>query len=373
MTPVVDPPLQDGSRTGAAMRIYVEDWQVEYGRPNLVAEDEETPEGSAKLVEDDERLARHQGHAPPPDGVSLAFVDGVRRAEALLILPDNGGGSGEQAHGMAGALAYGSVLINGVRRPEFGPCEVERLTIWGSSRSDATLPAGPGGWRWDSMSVDSTEIHAPLRALENIMINRERKLARELAESHRITLVDGTLRPMPDLPVPVVGYVKTHHRRLLDLGVHREVPLMEVGWRTSLFRVGTERLSAYVRIGAPSSMGSPWAGIIRIEMFLSLGVERAAAIADQLAGLLPRFAGVAHRDPRAPQNLQPVGALENHLRRLLGMPGLATRATRDAVASLAAPAPPPAQTVMPFTAGTAGAAADTAAETASERKRQAAG
>lgn len=319
------------------MSIYVEDWQVEYGRPNLVADDEDTPEGSAKLDEDGDRLMRHQGRPPPPERVSLACVDGVRRAEALLISPDS---AGEMAHGMAGALAYGSVLIDGEGRPVFGPCHLRRLTIWGSSRSDAALPEGPGGWRWESMSVDSTEIHAPLRALENEMIIGERRLARELAETHRITLVDGTLLPMPNEDVPVVGYVKTHHRRLLDLALHREVPLMDVGWRTSLFRLGKERFSTYVRIAAPSSMSSPWAGIIRIEMFQSLGMKQAAAIADQVAGLLPRFAGVAHRDPRAPQNLQPVGALENHLRRLMGVPGLATRAARDAVARLAARAAP---------------------------------
>lgn len=320
------------------MRIYVEDWQVEYGRPNLVADDDEdTPEGSAKLDEDGDRLVHHPGRPPLPDDVSLAYVDGVRRAEALLIAPDD---AGEQAHGMAGALAYGSVLIEGRGRPVFGPCQVERLTIWGSSRSDAALPEGPGGWRWESMSVDSTEIHAPLRALENRMIIGERRLARELAGPRRITLVDGTLRPMSNEKLRVVGYVKTHHRRLLDLAHHRRVPQMDVGWRTSLFRVGDERLSCYVRIAAQSSMGSPWAGIIRIEMFAALGLPEAADIADRVAGLLPRFAGVAHRDPRAPQNLQPVGALENHLRRLLGVPGLATRATRDAVARLAMPAAP---------------------------------
>ena len=49
---------------------------------------------------------------------------------------------------------------------------------------------------------------------------------------------------------------------------------------------------------------------------------------------VPRFAGVPHRDPRAPQNLQPIGALETHLRHLLGHPGLATRAVREAVAAL---------------------------------------
>jgi len=80
----------------------------------------------------------------------------------------------------------------------------------------------------------------------------------------------------------------------------------------------------------------PWAGIVRLEMPASAGLGTAAAQADVLAVALLRFAGVAHRDPRAPQNLQPVGALEKHLRALLGPSGLATRAIRESVAYLAA-------------------------------------
>lgn len=315
------------------MTMYIEEWRVEYGRPNLIDEDEEASEGSAVLWEDGDRLTWHRGRAP--ERVSLACVDGVRRAEALLGLAADD--SGEEARGIAGALAYGSVLIEDEERPVFGPCQVERLTIWGSSRSQA-LPEVPGGWRWQTKSIDSTEINAPMRELEKLMTIGERKLAKELCEKHRLTLVDGTLKPLSDQPLPMIGYIKTHHRRLLDPARHREVPSMEVGWRTSLFKLGDERFSAYVRIGATAAMGGPWAGIIRIEMFQSLGPDRAIEIADELAGILPRFAGVAHRDPRAPQNLQPVGALESHLRRLMGMPGLATRAARDSVARLAAPA-----------------------------------
>lgn len=318
------------------MRVYVEDWQVDYGRPNQVAGDEDNPEGSAVLKEDGDRLVRHPGRLPAPDAVSLACVDGVRRAEALLVLPDD---AGSESRGMAGALAYGSVLIEPGQRPAFGPCQVERLAIWGSSRS-AALPEVPGGWRWEPVSIDGTDIQDPLRALESRMTARERKLAEELAAKHRLTIVDGTLTPLSNRPLAMVGYIKTHHRRLLSEAHHREVPDMDVGWRTSLFALGQERYSAYVRIGATSTLGSPWSGIVRIEMFQALGMERARDLADQLAGLLPRFAGVPHRDPRAPQNLQPVGALERHLRRLLGVPGLATRAARDAVARLAGIAAP---------------------------------
>ena len=41
-------------------------------------------------------------------------------------------------------------------------------------------------------------------------------------------------------------------------------------------------------------------------------------MADASALTLPRFASAAHKDPRAPQNLYPIAALERELRRRLG-------------------------------------------------------
>ena len=66
----------------------------------------------------------------------------------------------------------------------------------------------------------------------------------------------------------------------------------------------------------------------------SAGLADTIAVVDRVSITVPRFAGVAHRDPRAPQNLQPVGALEKYLRHLLGDAGLAVRAVRQAVAVL---------------------------------------
>jgi hypothetical protein len=71
-----------------------------------------------------------------------------------------------------------------------------------------------------------------------------------------------------------------------------------------------------------------------LEIPQSPGLKAAVEVADRVAGAIPRFAGVAHRDPRAPQNLQPIGALETHLRHLLGHVGLATRAVHEAVHAL---------------------------------------
>jgi hypothetical protein len=56
------------------------------------------------------------------------------------------------------------------------------------------------------------------------------------------------------------------------------------------------------------------------------GVAEASELADRSARELPRFASDAARDPRAPQNLLPVGGLESRLKHLLGDPLVLRRA-----------------------------------------------
>ena len=73
-----------------------------------------------------------------------------------------------------------------------------------------------------------------------------------------------------------------------------------------------------------------WAGILRGEVARSVGVARAVELADRAASELPRFAGRAHRDPRAPQNLAPIGGLEARLKHRMGDRRLAVRAIRRA-------------------------------------------
>ena len=67
---------------------------------------------------------------------------------------------------------------------------------------------------------------------------------------------------------------------------------------------------------------------MRIEVPESQGLAAAQERADEVAATLPRFAGVAHKDPRAPQNLLPIGALERRLRHQLGPADRAARAVR---------------------------------------------
>lgn len=311
------------------MTVFVEDWGAAYGPAYLVTPDD-AGSATAELVEDGSELRAHDGSSPSAEDGALAFVDGVRRGEASLWQEDAGGRSGR---GVAGGHACGAVIV----RPgdaSFGERRVRRMIIWGSGMSGG-LPAVEGGWSWAVASVADAHPDAPLKELQNRMRQEEGRLAEALCAEGYLTIVDGPLNFVRSRDLPVVGYVKTHHRALLDPPHHRLVPTLEPGQRTSLFRLGDDRYSAYLRLAPVAATSSPWSGIVRIEVPQSAGLAAAISTADRIAGAVPRFAGVAHRDPRAPQNLQPIGALETHLGHLLGSAALATRAVREAVAVFA--------------------------------------
>jgi hypothetical protein len=313
------------------MQVFVEDWGASYGSPYLVLADDAGTDAAA-LAEDGPELRCHPGHRYQPADGPIAFVDGVRRGEASLWLEEPTTGVG--GRGVAGAHACGAVIADGTTSPVFGETRVRRLAIWGSGLR-ARLPDVAGGWSWESCSVADANPDAPLKDLQTRMRQEEGRLAEALCAEGYLTVVDGPLNFVRSRDLPVVGYVKTHYRALLDPDLHRRIPELRPAERTSLFRLGADRYSAYLRLAPIGATASPWTGIVRIEIPQSAGLADAVAVADRIAGTLPRFAGVAHRDPRAPQNLQPIGALETHLRHLLGHAGLATRAVRESVSQLA--------------------------------------
>jgi hypothetical protein len=73
--------------------------------------------------------------------------------------------------------------------------------------------------------------------------------------------------------------------------------------------------------------------VVRVEASADRTVVEASRLADLSAATLPRFASVPHKDPRAPQNLFPIGGLERELRRRLGDPAFVQRALRSAAAA----------------------------------------
>ena len=74
--------------------------------------------------------------------------------------------------------------------------------------------------------------------------------------------------------------------------------------------------------------GHSWTGVVRCEASGQLPLDDVRMIADRTAAVLPLVASEAHLDPRAPQNLVPIAALEHELRHRMGDARLVYRAPR---------------------------------------------
>jgi hypothetical protein len=128
----------------------------------------------------------------------------------------------------------------------------------------------------------------------------------------------------------VVGIIKRLARPYLDAARDALLPQLSAGERTPLFGIAdvqgrVRRYSWYLRL---VPLRPPWhgyAGLVRCEVSSTISTGAAVDLADLVTAALPSYAGRAS-DPRAPQNLAPVGALESWLRHRMGDPLLIRRA-----------------------------------------------
>jgi hypothetical protein len=320
--------MRGGMSGGVTESVFCSDWSAAYGNPYLEPPGTAPDADVAKVVEDGGSL-RARGVPAAPEA-TLIFVDGVRRMEAHLTAEHEGA----VTRGVSGAHGVGAVVCRPGRVPTFDRCASRRYLVWEGGR-DVALAPHPAGFRWEVDSIaPGAEIPAEAR-LQDLMRDAERVLAEEISGDERLVVLDGPLNRVRTQGRRVVGYVKTHHRIPLDPGGRGVVAALAVGQRTSLFLPRADVYSTYLRLPSTRLTGA-WGATVRLEIPAHVGLRTAADLADLAGALLPRYAGVAHVDPRAPQNLQPVAALERHLRHGLGDIGLAVRATREAVAALSA-------------------------------------
>lgn len=251
--------------------------------------------------------------APPASPV--VFVDGVRRIDARVWITMNGTtSSGICASYAAGTLEAGAAA-------EVRDIEVRRGLFTAARAGDVTTRVGTFRFVADE---DEQGIQKSLRDLEA-------ELASKLARAGRLVVVDGPLSAHHTTEA-TLGYVKSHRVTYLDETLTRTVHALAPGERTPLFLTTTSwsRYSSYLRLPGPQT--HPWAGIVRIEIAGDARLAEAKHLADTAASTLPRYASTPFKDPRAPQNLFPVGGLERELRRRLGDAALVHRALRVAAA-----------------------------------------
>jgi hypothetical protein len=258
----------------------------------------------------------------------LLFVDGVRRVEMRVLAEDGG----RRAWGVAGSYAVGAVRSDG--RATFEAAVVGRVLALGGAieSTDLVIHAG-AAWEitFRAIAVPGDDPDAPLQVLQNEMREAEGRLAAELAPSG-LVLADGPLHYPHGPQAAVVGIAKRMVTTYLVDEPAALLPRLAPGERTPLFALGRQILDRFAWYQRLIELREPWhdlSGLVRCEVRMALGIARARELADRVAVELPRFAGRPGIDPRAPQNLTPVGALESELRRRLGNPELLRRAIQS--------------------------------------------
>ncbi|MGE3959643.1 MAG: hypothetical protein AB7H96_23205 [Vicinamibacterales bacterium] len=300
--------------------VRIDPWAVEYGSETpleFAADDESAADLDLSVEVDAARWAAIRPRTDLPR-VEMAIVDGVRRMEARLVVSTEG----RTLHGALGAYGVGVVHCRD-GRATFGREDLGRLLIFGSGHVPPAPVAVSPGLVYDPLSVAEDDPDAPLRGLHREMRSAEERLARELARDERVLVIaDGPLSIGDNTPGRVVGFVKRLFKLYLPpehLPVLRALPF---GTRTPVFLIRSAgrfaRYSWFIRIGTRLAMESDMTGLVRLELAEGMGVDEARRLADLTAAVIPAFVPSRSRDPRAPQNLVPIGALEQHLRRGLG-------------------------------------------------------
>ena len=279
-------------RTGT---IGVEAFDAAYGA-GFQASDDSPHAVECELVEDGGAFVAHR-----PTGADrprrVAFVDGTLRTEARLT---STGPEGDVSMGLAGSWAAGAVLVDGNEPARFDRVTTGRAAIFTGGRP-VRLPDHRDGWRWEPFAVDGTDVEAARQQLQRLMRDAEADIAEALSNEGWLTVLDGPLHGIRHRRgLPVIGYVKTHHRRMLTREHWVRVPELVAGERSGLFAMEDALYGCYLRVGDAGPWAGPWAGIARLEMPSGIGRSAAVEAVERAAGWLPGFASALHRDARAP-------------------------------------------------------------------------
>ncbi|MEX2504531.1 MAG: hypothetical protein WD378_06750 [Egicoccus sp.] len=328
------------------MKLAVDTWSPEMGAPGG---GDDLPTGPGDVDPDVEVAAADWAPRRPAivADTPVAFVDGVRRVEAIVWGAELSGGSRvgpqDEAAGLgnpngptgavrqaaAVSIAAGAVCCTG-DKATITNAEVQRLLVGPAGFAPLQTRAG----RFEPRAVADDDPAALQRGMQERLRRLERRLLDQLAWPDDVgevglLVLDGPLDGSVEVP-HAIGYVKSHHVAYLPDEVRHVVGALAAGERTPLFLAQSSwtRFSWYLRL--PFGGDHPWGGIVRCEASADVGPTEAARLADLAAGQLPRFASRPHKDRRAPQNLYPIAGLERHLKRLLGDGNHVLRALRDA-------------------------------------------
>ena len=299
-------------------RLLLDPWPAEYESPFQI--DELDEEGEPNINTTVEGISWQP--VKPRDRVRpepIHFVDGVRRVEARIIVDDD---SGRIIRGLFGSAAVGAVRVDH-NQATFEQIRVIRYLVTGSgiSLDTESLTVGNTELIFVPYSVADAAPPAPLLGLQYCMRTEETAVAELLSPESVCVFADGPLTFFTGSNLPTVGIIKRLFKPYLASAKFALVSQLTIGQRTPVFAITDskyDRYSWYLRVGTPRVMDHEVAGVLRLEVRSGVGLARAIELADLSASCIPAFAGSSYRDPRSPQNLLPVGSLEQELRHRLG-------------------------------------------------------
>lgn len=261
------------------------------------------------------------------------FIDGSRRIEARVLLEDK---NKQIAFGALGSYGVGvvSCCSTGLRQATFLKWQIKRICVLSGGHSIDNLELKQaidkhlGDLHYEVISSKERDADAVLRKLQFEMLNAERLLSSSLVDSYPQALIinDGP-RPRIGFEPNVLGYLKTVHSMPIGSKQLKLIRQLEQGQRSPLYLVkGQDATQDYfewfLRLRDPHPWLHSLAGMVRLQAIAGKEphkrLDKVRELADWLALKLGHFASQQHQDPRAPQQLLPIRALETELRRRMG-------------------------------------------------------
>ncbi|HEX6946956.1 MAG TPA: hypothetical protein VF246_06370 [Acidimicrobiia bacterium] len=301
------------------MRFTVESWDSDYGAPTDSELEDASAEVDVTVELPADRWQPIEVDAAP--AAEVLFIDGVRRVDATVWIeqpPDF------PAYSLAATYAAGAVRCNHEAKLE--AVAVERGLFTPTAAQDVETGVGI----YHVKTTKGTTAEQLWLGIQQRLADLEAAVAHQVGGAD-LVVVDGPLSHVRDIP-DAVGYVKTQRVQYLPMELRGLLAALPVGARTPLFltSLNWSRFSWYVRL-APAP--GPAGGLVRCEVTADQPAADAVRAACRITATLPRFASALHKDPRAPQNLYPIGGLERELRHRLGDREMAVRALRRAAAA----------------------------------------
>ena len=313
------------------MKLRLDPWATEYNTA-YYAEDVAftTPEHIDPYVETEV----WKPITPQPSVLSwerLFFIDGSRRVEARLLLEDD---QEQIAFGAMGTYAVGVVdcCPKQSRQATVFETHIQRLcALSGGHHMDDFVIVSrgkeSGHLEYQVVVCNQREADAVVMELQSEMLKQESHVASRLAQHNQSLIICDGQRPHLNHDSNVIGYLKTIHDTRLSrehLGVVRQ---LEQGQRSPIYQIKIKDFAYFewfLRLRDPRPWFYSLAGMVRIQAY-GEHINDLTELANWTCINLPKFASKQHQDPRAPQQLLPIRALEQELKRQMGNPQIIRR------------------------------------------------